>query len=106
MIKYTLQYLHVSKTKYRVIWHKTFDSSKSHEWKSALLLVKLLFILPISNAKVGRLVSLMNRIKTNARNSLSKDRLRNLLHVCMEGPSLQDFDPKPSMTLWNDAAVA
>ena len=24
----------------------------------------------------------------------------------MEGPSLQDFDPKPSMTLWNDAVVA
>ena len=65
-----------------------FDSSKSHEWKSALLFMKLLFILPISNAKAGRLVSLMNRIKTNARNSLSKDRLRNLLHVCMEGPSL------------------
>ena len=23
----------------------------------------------------------------------------------MEGPSLKDFDPKPSMTLWNDTVV-
>ena len=28
-----------------------------------------------------------------------------VLRVCMEGPSLKDFDPKPSMTLWNDTVV-
>jgi hypothetical protein len=106
MIKYALQYLNVSKTDYRVVWRKLFESSKSHEWKSALLLVKLLFTLPVSNAKVERLFSLMNRVKTDTRNSLSKDRLSSLLRICMEGPSLQDFDPKPSMTLWKDAVVA
>ena len=47
----------------------------------------------------------MNRIKTDARNSLLKDRLSSLLRVCMEGPSLQDFNPTLSMTLWNDAIV-
>ena len=72
MIKYALQYLDVSKTEYRVVWHKLFDSSKCCEWKSALLLVKLMFTLPVSNAKVERLFSLMSRIKTYARNSLSK----------------------------------
>ena len=106
MIKYELQYLDVSKTDYKVVWCKLFESSKSHEWKSALLLVKLLFTLPVSNAKVERLFSLVNRVKTDTRNSLSKDRLSSLLRICMEGPSLQDFDPKPSMTLWNDAVVA
>ena len=30
-IKYALQYLDVSKTKYRVVWRKLFDSFKSHE---------------------------------------------------------------------------
>ena len=106
MIKYALQYLDVSKTEYRVVWRKLFDSSKSHKWKSALLLVELLFTLPASNAKVKQLFSLMKRIKTDARNFLSKDRFSSLLRVCIEGPSLQDFDPKPSMTLWNDAVVA
>ena len=104
-IKYALQYLDVSKTKYRVVWHKLFDSSKSREWKSALLLLKLLFTLPVSNAKVERLFSLMNRIKTDTTNSLLKDRLSSLLHLCLEEPSLKDFDPKTSMTLWNDAVV-
>ena len=48
----------------------------------------------------------MNRVKTDIRNSLLKDRLNSLLRVCMEHPSLEDFDPKPSMTLRNDAIVA
>ena len=86
MVKYAVQYLDISKTDYRVIWRKLFESSKSREWKSALLLVKLLFILPVSNAKVERLFSLMNRVKTDTRNSLSKDRLSSLLRICMEGP--------------------
>ena len=61
--------------------------------------MKLLFTQPVSNAKVQQLFSLMNKIKTDGRNSLSKDRLSSLLRVCMEDPSLLDFDPKPSMTL-------
>ena len=106
MIKYALQYLDFSKTKDRVLRHKLFDSSKSHEWESALLLVKLLFTLPVSNAKVELLFSLMNRIRANPRNSLSKYRLSSLFCVFVESPCLQDFDPKPSMTLWNDAVFA
>ena len=100
MIKFVLQYLDLLKTEYKVVWHKLFDSFKSHKWKPTLLLMKLLFILPVSNAKVKRFFSLINRIKTDARISLLKDRLRSLLRVRMEGPSLQDFDPKLSMTLW------
>ena len=61
--------------------------------------MKLLFTLPVSNAKVQQLFSLMNKIKADAKNSLSKDRLSSLLRVCMEDPSLQNFDPKPSVTL-------
>ena len=67
-----------------------------------LLLVRLLFTLPVSNAKVERLFSLMNRIKTNSRNSLSQQRLSSILWICMEGPTSQEFDPKPTMQLWSD----
>ena len=68
-----------------------------------MLLVELLFVLPVSNAHVERLFSLMNRIKTDGRASLSKDRLSSLIRICMEGPLPEDFDPmSPIKLLAND----
>ena len=60
-------------------------------------------MLPVSNAEVERLVSFMNRIKTDSQNLLKQEHLSNLLKICMEGPDLQDFNPIPAMQLWNDA---
>ena len=56
----------------------------------------------MSNAKVERLFSLMNRVKTDNRASLSQSRLNSLLTICMEGPTLAEFNPVPAMTLWAD----
>ena len=103
---YTLQYLAPTTTDYRVVWRKIFQSSRRSSWKLVLLLVELLFSLPMSNAKVERMFSLMNRIKTDSRSSLSKEVLSALIRICMEGPECADFDAISSMTLWNDVVKA
>ena len=65
-----------------------------------LLLVKLLLSIPISNAKVERIFSLMNRVRTDFRASLSENTLNNLIRIQMEGPPLEEFDTTPAIQLW------
>ena len=72
MVSYALKYFDLSNTDYRVVWRRLFESCRRVKWKSILLLVKLLFTLPVSNPTVEILFSLMNRIKTDSRNSLSQ----------------------------------
>ena len=101
MVSYPLKYLDLSNTDYHVVWRRLFESCRRDKWKSILLQVKLLFTLPVSNAKIKKLFSLMNRIKTDSRNSLSQQRLSSILQICMEGPTSQEFDPKPAIQLWS-----
>ena len=103
LVCYTTKFLNPQKTDYRVVWRSIFESSQRSHWKLILLIVKLLFTLTVSNAKVERLFSLMNRVKTDTRNSLSQHRLSGLLRICMEGLPFSDFDPVPAMVLWNDS---
>ena len=42
----------------------------------------------------------MNRIKTSQRNSLRQEVLQDLLRVCVDGPSLEDFDATDAINLW------
>ena len=100
LVTYTVKYLEPQKTDYRKVWHMIYNSSRRKDWNLVLLLVELLFVLPVSNAKVERLFSLMNRIKTDCRASLSADRLSSLIRICMEGPQPADFNPVSSMQLW------
>jgi hypothetical protein len=65
-----------------------------------LLLVELLFPIPISNAKVERLFSLMNHVKTDYGAALSKNTLDNLIRIRMEGPSFEQFDHTAAIDLW------
>ena len=99
---FAIQYLSPQSQHYHVVWRKLFESTKSSDWSGILLLAKILFTLPVSNAKVERLFSLMNRVKTDSRNSLSKERLNSLLRICMEGPPLAQFDAIPAMQLWQE----
>ena len=104
LIEYTKQYLEPSKTPYLRVWRRIFDSSRCNEWSMVLILVELLFAIPISNAKVERLFSLMNRVKTDARATLGESTLNNLITIRAEGPELQDYDPTPAIELWLSSA--
>ena len=70
--EYAVTYLSPAKVHYKVIWNQLFTCSRAAEWKLILLLVELLFCLPVSNAKVERFFSFMNRVKTDTRSSLGK----------------------------------
>ena len=49
-----------------------------------------------TNAKLERVFSRMNRVKTDRRSSLSRDRLDVLFRISEDGPSLEDFNPGAS----------
>ena len=70
LLFYTKRYLNPSATPYLRVWRRLFDSARNNEWNLILLLVELLFCIPISNAKVERLFSLMKRVKMDSRASL------------------------------------
>lgn len=75
-------------------------------WSCVLLVVELFFTLPVSNTKVERLFSLMNRIKSDSRASLSQPILSALGRICMVIPECDLFDLIPAITLWNDSVLA
>ena len=42
----------------------------------------------------------MNLVKDNFRTTLSNTNLSNLLHININGPSLENFDPANSINKW------
>ena len=48
-------------------------------------------------AKLELAFSRMNRVKTDRRSSLSRDRLDVLLRISEDGPSLKEFNPDASI---------
>ena len=104
LVAYTVQYLDPSRTHYLRVWKRIFTSSRKEEWNMVLLLVELLLSIPISNAKVERMFSLMNRVKTDSRAALCEHTLNNLVRIRMEGPPLEEFDPTPAIQLWASSA--
>ena len=52
---------------------------------------------PFTNAKLERVFSRMNRVKTDRRSSLSRDRLDVLLTISQNGPYLEEFNPGASI---------
>ena len=66
LVEYILTYLSPGVNSYCMVWHRIFESGKDKEWNLVLYVVELLFVLPVSNTKVERLFSFMNRIKTDS----------------------------------------
>lgn len=104
LLDYTKRYLEPSKTSYLRVWRRIFDSGRSNEWSMVLILVELLFAIPISIAKVERLFSLMNCVKTETKATLGKSSLNNFVTIRVEGPELQDYDPTPAIESWLSTA--
>ena len=104
LVAYTERYLDPSRTPYLRVWRRIFHSSQKDEWSMVLLLVELLFSIPISNAKVERLFSLMNHVKTDSWATLGEDTLNHLIRIRMEGPPFEEYDPTPAIQLWASSA--
>ena len=50
-----------------------------------------------TNAKLERVFSRMNRVKTDRPSSLTRDRLNVLLRICEDGSSYEEFNPGASI---------
>ena len=89
------------KSNYLDIWQKIFhNESIKQECKNVLHVFEIMLIVPFTNAKVERLFSRMNRVKTDIRNRLSRRRLDVCLRVGEEGPDVAGFDPDPVIDKW------
>ena len=65
----------------------------------------MLLITPFTNAKLERMFSTMNRVKTDFRNKLSRERLEMCLRISEEGEKIEDFDPNESIKVWYNQKV-
>ena len=89
------------KSKYLEIWELVFTNELIlRECRNVLDIFELLLICPFTNAKLERMFSRMNRVKTDWRNRLSRERLDNLLRIGEEGCSISDFNPDPFIDQW------
>ena len=59
-----------------------------------------MLIVPFANAKVKRIFSKMNQVKTDSWNRLLRARLDVFLRVGEEWPSIESFNADPVIDLW------
>ena len=76
----------------------------SQNWELPLLLVRLLFTLPISNAVVEQIFSLMKLLKTPMRSVLGNDLPNASIRIC-NGPAPGDFEPARSLEKFIDTKL-
>ena len=76
------------------------NDSAQKECENIFHLIEILLVTPFTNAKVKRMFSRMNRVKSDWRNRLNRDTLDDLLRIGEDGPSLDDFDPNPAIDMW------
>jgi hypothetical protein len=106
LLTYIINYLQPNKHNYKKTWKFVFLSSYAKsKWKNILTLVELLFSIPVSNAKLERMFSNMQRAKVDSRCSLGERRLTHLLRIKEEGPELGTFDVTPVVELWLKSKV-
>ena len=103
MLDYNVQYLSPSSHHYRATWYKIFHSSRALQWQNILLLIRLLFSLPVSNAALERMFSSLGRVKTTKRASLSQGTLQDILRIQEEGPPMETYDPSTAVLEWDRA---
>ena len=74
-------------------------------WSDAILIIRLLFTVPISNAKLERMFSKLKLVKTNIRCSLGVNRLENILRIMEEGRIWETFGPTYVRKKWSTDKV-
>ena len=80
---------------YSLIWY-IYRCYYNKRMQKRFRYFRTFLICPVTNSKLERLFSLMNRVKTDWRSSLSRDRLDVLLRISEDGPHLEEFNPDAS----------
>ena len=90
-----------TKIDYLEVWKSIFTNDNvKRECKNVLHVIELLPITPFTNAKLERVFSRMNRIKTESRNRLGQERLDTQICVREEGVNIIEFNPDPHIKKW------
>ena len=88
------------------IWKIIFnDNNIIKECRNTPDIFEIMLIYPFSNAKLERIFSRMNRVKTNWRNWLSREPLDTLLRIGEDRPQVQDFNPDIYIDSWFNSKV-
>ena len=102
VVIYARAYLSIETTDYRKVWYNLFICPNSSDWPNILLLCKLAFSLPFSNARVEQIFSSLKYIKNIKRNTLNISTLDDLIEIYIEGPTLENFCADSTIDLWLD----
>ena len=75
------------------MWQKLLENeSVKSQCSNVFDVIELFLITPFTNAKLERMFSRMNRVKTGFRNRLSRERLENCLRISEEGCDIADYN--------------
>jgi len=91
---------HVSQHKKMPIEHYFIFDKLSQRFKNLLMLIEILLDFPLSSSACERGFSAMKRVKSDWRSSLAPNMMRKLMHISIEGPSLEDFDATSVINRW------
>ena len=100
MMDYAASFISLSTLEYRSVWWRLFNVPTKCDWRSALLLVQLLFSLPALNGTVERVFSLSNIIKTDRRSLLFAESFDDLLLLNSNKIPLTSFVADQAIDLW------
>ena len=83
-------YRHMSAKQF--VRHLSTDSTMLTMFPNFSKIASITRILPVSTAECEHCFSLMKRIKSTSRNRMETDTLNKLMRICVEGPTLENFD--------------
>ncbi len=79
-------------------WSKILIEDK--RFTSIMRLISIVMLLPTNTASCERGFSLMNRIKSKDRAGLLTSFTTDLMTICTNGESIEEFDPQPTVNEW------
>ena len=85
---------------YLEIWPKLLKNKDVQASCNVLHIIELFLITPFTNAKLKRMFSRLNRVKTDYCNRLGQERLKHLLRIGEEGQKIEEFDADAFMGFW------
>ena len=84
--------------------HKDIQASCSASCSNVLHIIEFLLITPFTNAKLERIFSRLNRVKTDYCNRLGQEQLKHLLRIG-EVLEIEEFDANVFMGFWYNGKV-
>ena len=67
---------------------------------------RIVILYPYVECNGGATLFIDETNKNNSRASLNEKTLNSLIQICVEGPTLEEFDPLPAVKLWSEAVNA